>query len=531
MINKTKNKSMRSQFFFKSIFLAAFILRIALLFRPDDLFNSRPFIEDAYYSFSVARSIGHGQGFTVDGVQPTNGVQPLIAILYSPLFSFFSDEIALRFCLFLCIIIEFGLAYLCFKIVITRARNLPNGKAKIAGYLAASIMLWSYSSTVYTLNGLETALSVLLVLASWLMYNRWSMNPSGNHLYQKSILLGIVMGVMMLSRIDTVFFIVILVAFHLFTKKKSLPLSHRIGHVAIFSLVSFLISSPWWWNNYSQFGHIIPTSGLSQSMVIPLKENLTSLVQLILNNLLIVGYIPYTPSLTKVHFLLIALVVVFVTILVSIKSARRITKELLMTIKEHWLQRSYTILLIYITVLLFYYIIAFGAPHFLQRYLFVLHVVVICVASIIFFELWNRLSLRFTRLMKRIAVFGMTCMLILFLIPYSWNYNVSIARQNDFYQISKWISQNTSPSEKIGMGQSGTAGFFNRNVINLDGKVNFSVISAHRMNRFCAYVDSALFDYLIDWKKFFDDLSRCDLMKRYECVDSVGRFLVYKRIK
>ena len=66
---------------FKLLCALAIVLRIALLFRGDELFYARPFIEDAYYSLSVAQSLGNGNGITVDGVHLTNGIQPLIFFL------------------------------------------------------------------------------------------------------------------------------------------------------------------------------------------------------------------------------------------------------------------------------------------------------------------------------------------------------------------------------------------------------------------------------------------------------------------
>ncbi|MFI5264795.1 MAG: hypothetical protein ACHQM6_09795, partial [Candidatus Kapaibacterium sp.] len=62
------------------------VSRIALVFRPEERIYTRPYLEDSFYLFNCAEHFAHGEGFTCDGKQPTNGVQPLIVILYSPLF-------------------------------------------------------------------------------------------------------------------------------------------------------------------------------------------------------------------------------------------------------------------------------------------------------------------------------------------------------------------------------------------------------------------------------------------------------------
>src|SRR4051812_4770097 len=66
--------------------------RLAFAFRPEDQLGSRPYSEDAYYVFNIADHLAHGEGFTADGMHPTNGVQPLIVILYTPFFFFTHDK-------------------------------------------------------------------------------------------------------------------------------------------------------------------------------------------------------------------------------------------------------------------------------------------------------------------------------------------------------------------------------------------------------------------------------------------------------
>jgi len=62
------------------------VSRILLMFRSEERIYTRPYSEDSFYLFNCAEHFAHGEGFTCDGKQPTNGVQPLIVILYAPLF-------------------------------------------------------------------------------------------------------------------------------------------------------------------------------------------------------------------------------------------------------------------------------------------------------------------------------------------------------------------------------------------------------------------------------------------------------------
>ena len=42
--------------------------------------------DDAYYYFTIARNIAHGDGITIDGAHWTTGFQPLWQLLISPAF-------------------------------------------------------------------------------------------------------------------------------------------------------------------------------------------------------------------------------------------------------------------------------------------------------------------------------------------------------------------------------------------------------------------------------------------------------------
>ena len=522
----------RSSRYLKIIFFLALLLRIALIFRSNDLFYSSPFIEDAYYSFSVARAIGHGNGFSVDGTHLTNGVQPLIVLLYAPFFSLCTDEIALRFCFIIDAIIEFSLAYLCLLFVRICSRTLQKDKRELwsAGVFACSILLFSFSSSVYTLNGLETGLSSAFVILNFILYRRWFIDTQEEASILHIAAYGFLSGLMVLARIDTAFFIPVIGAHYLLSARKSGRLFHRIKQVTLIGIASLAVSAPWWIYNMANFGSFIPTSGISQSLRVPVFENITSFVQLLLNTILVIGYIPYTPELNKFHAAIILGSGIFILSVFLFRNLRRFMSALYRSIRVHWNMQPFFIMLAYAGILATYYLFFFGAPHFLQRYLFTLHVTVVCFVSVILSEVFLALRQKSKRSHQAAIIAFFAVLIGVYAIPYSWNFHSGIARQqNDFYRVSGWISAHTQSSDPVGMGQSGTAGFFNSNVTNLDGKVNYEVLNALRTNAFCPYVRSKQFEFLIDWKKFFIDLSYCNILSGYRCIDSVGRFYIYKR--
>jgi hypothetical protein len=102
---------------------------------------------------------------------------------------------------------------------------------------------------------------------------------------------------------------------------------------------------------------------------------------------------------------------------------------------------------------------------------------------------------------------------------------------NDLYHVGKWSLLH--PGERIGMWQSGIAGFVAPNVINLDGKVNFDALYANRHGGIGSYIETRELDYLADWRGIADSLVFADAKYggKFEKFDSIGRVIIFKREK
>ena len=186
-------------------------------------------------------------------------------------------------------------------------------------------------------------------------------------------------------------------------------------------------------------------------------------------------------------------------------------------------------LFLFQVVLAAYYVLRFGAPHFLSRYLFLLHILIVILAALVAARIFTRLVAKRPKLTTAIMITGLAILAGVYAYPYSWYYSANKAGQNDFLQVALYIQEHIPKTQKVGMGQSGTAAFFNPHVTNLDGKVNYDAHLARERGEYCAYIDSAGFDYLIDWEDFFTGLEHCNVTERYQTVDTVGRFIVKQR--
>lgn len=506
----------------------AALARLALLVRPDSLFNARPLIEDAWYALTVARWFARGAGFSADGLQPTNGVQPLIVLFDAPLFALFGDAVAVRLALAVCMAIEAALAWMLYATVRDMARDRTRGAR--AGTVAALLMLWSPSALVSTLNGLETGLAALAALVIVRLWMR--MEDAVRH----ALAAGVAAGLGVLARIDIAFLVAVLtvLTFARMLRPRQTDVLRRrtdrqcvIACVLIAGTAALVVSAPWWIYNVSTFGHLTPTSGLSQRLAIPLAENLTALAQALLNALLVIGYVPYSPSLPLAHRAMLAVLAVAGLVVAVVPPLRRSLAAGLRALRTGWRGRGLLPLGVFVAALACYYVLDFGAPHFLQRYLFLLRILAFIGAGIAIEEF----RMRFSPVWRRIAAgAGIAVTAGVFGFWYAWNLSPAKAAENDFLAVSEWVRAQVPAGDRVGMGQSGTAGFFNAQVVNLDGKVNAAVFEAMRAQRFCAFVDSARYEWLADWPHFFARLEGCGVMRQYVLVDSVGRFRVYRRL-
>ena len=65
----------------------------------------------------------------------------------------------------------------------------------------------------------------------------------------------------------------------------------------------------------------------------------------------------------------------------------------------------------------------------------------------------------------------------------------------------------------MGAFQSGVIGYFNANVVNLDGKMNPEALTAAASHALPAYLDRADIQYLVDWPSVIDDALPADYLR------------------
>ena len=502
------------------ILVLAFILRVTLALRDDANLTSRLHNDDSFYLHTVSKNIGFGNGFTIDGKHLTNGVQPLVVVMNAPFYSVASPDrwLGLRLSFILSAAIDCLTILFLFKLV--KGLTSSDGKAWLSPPMIAS-MMWAFSYPVMsqTMNGMETGILSLFIITTLYFYSKYrSINRDRSLSAKEYSTLGVLLGFMVLARIDTVIFTVMIFCYELFLVRKKIELKPFILPV-----LSFLISSPWWIYNYVVFGSLMPTSGSAESINgASLSENVLRALTTLTDTAFSVVFLPYDKVSGLYKYIWILLGAVSLILLLRSSLTRKSVATFLSS-------ASVKLLLIYGVVILLYYVFFFHAPYFIPRYAQPLRIVGLLVVSHLLYTFIMAYRGRTSKVLKLVAV----CLSLVVL-----GFNISFYGNNflgkgmsELYYAGLWAKAH--PNALVGMQQSGTAGFVADNVVNLDGKVNAEVLRYMKRGERGKYIAEGPITHIADWYEFADVLriESARYGNNYRLVDSFRLLSIYERVK
>lgn len=201
---------MKKRFPWFEVLLIAVALSIQLYAAFSDAYNlpntwfAR---DDAYYYFKVAQNISEGHGSTFDGIHPTNGYHPLWMLVCIPIFALarFDPILPLRALLITMAMLNVATALLLYRLL-RGALSYP------AGVLAA--VYWTFDPFVqfrYYRPGLESGIAFLFIALLLYLLSQFERNWRVTAPTLRQIaMLGIVGALAVLSRLDLVFFGVVI---------------------------------------------------------------------------------------------------------------------------------------------------------------------------------------------------------------------------------------------------------------------------------------------------------------------------------
>lgn len=243
----------------RGLILLLLLAGIGLAFRPEASVFATPLTEDSYYSLAVARSVAAGIGVTVDGVQPTNGFQPLFTFIEAGAYWLTggNEALAVRIVLGLSALIWAATAFVLGAIAADAVPGTP-AERTTRRWLAVALYLSGFLTFMHHFNGLETGCLMLVYAVCWRVYQMgiWqrSWGPAG---------VGALLGILVLTRIDAAIFVALFCAVLGLIELRQ-GFWRAVFRVGLCGVVALAISSPWWIYNYVEFGRLMPTSGTAQ---------------------------------------------------------------------------------------------------------------------------------------------------------------------------------------------------------------------------------------------------------------------------
>lgn len=257
---------------FRLLLLVLVTAAAVLALRPDGYVFHSPFTEDSFYSLAVARHFAAGHGITADGVQPTNGFQPLFTALCAGIYWLTGgDEVAtLRGITWLSWAIWLGTGLLLGAIAADagpgegagegageRAREAHARAAR--RWLAMLLHLGAFLAFMHHFNGLETGLLLFLYAVCW---RAWAGGLPERGLIG-TVAMGGLLGLLVLTRIDAAVVVAAICAWQ-FVARLRLGVGPALLRALLLGGVALIVASPWFVFNYVELGSFMPTSGTAQ---------------------------------------------------------------------------------------------------------------------------------------------------------------------------------------------------------------------------------------------------------------------------
>lgn len=433
------------------ILIASFICGIFWIFTPiPKVLHFVP--DDTFFYFKIAKNIVNGVGVTFDGINPTNGFQPLWQVLLVPIFYFFKQNLILplRITWGIGIIINAIIAILLYKFCISRDLS------RSTGLVTAFIWLFFPFISMATVSGLESGLYALFLMT--ILYYYPFDTPFHELKFRRKLILGALLGFTFLARLDAIFLIAI-VALFIFVQK-NISVHRKIRDTITILVPTALISFPYIIWNYINFDMFTPISGkvkhswtMNHIAEVSTLSSPTEIFKRVLGSVL---------HITDPRFSLFISVLFFAIIILYLY-------------KKCWISKIKFFLLFCLLLFIFYNTYFFeqvSGWHFTPLY-----ILFAIVLGIVYEEY-------FLKLLEKVgiakesnkAAIGLAVAFTISLIFFSATYYYSqMDSSKNKYMLphATWLKENTEKDAIIGCGNPGVIGYFSeRKVIETGGLVN-----------------------------------------------------------
>ena len=492
---------------FLSFLAAGLGVRIFIALHDAIALQSWPLIDDSYYYFNIARNLATDGAVRHDSFNLTTGFQPLFLLLITPIYALVHDRNA---AINAVLVLQSGIGAL-FCILLYKICSLITSEA-IAIF---ACLIWAFSPycILTDLNGMETSTGLVLVAALVYLYRRDFLGHDGPLSFGRYGLLGCVLGLGFLARIDLILFVPALAVDQLLRRFRSEG-KGLIGKLAVTGAAWGIIASPWLVYVMKTERAILPSSGAAVrylSLATAYRYRSFGEPGWDSSAFFDVQHVPlayYARSFEKAcsailwicdHTLPLWLGALLVIggFLVSFRAQRvELGRWRFFVFFGAILTSAYSV---YIFGQGFYY-------RYFASFLIVYVAFAVLGASSVY---RSRFLLRFPRLRRYGGVTILTGIAGILMAASA----IRVVRVHmrtkptEHYDATQWINENTPREAVIGAFQSGILGYYlDRRFYGLDGKINGEALKAMKKNRIDLYVSEKKISYLADWPWIIDAL-------------------------
>ncbi|ADI74113.1 hypothetical protein Metev_1244 [Methanohalobium evestigatum Z-7303] len=457
----------------------SFIFKLLLIHQDINTILNKFLADDTYYYYSLVRNIIDGKGIVFNYGIPTNGFHPLYVIILIPLFKLLYPlgiNAPVYASLILMIIFSIGTSIIIYLIM----KNVLNKKA---GLLAAFIWLFNPNILFVTLSAMETPIQIFFI--SLLTYYIVSKSNIPKLSIKESAIIGLLIGLIFLSRMDGVFIGIGVISALVLRNFKQNKLETK-SLIAIISTASLTVV-PWLMWSFIKLNRITPISGEALRI---LRLNSNTYPDLVFNSI-------YSTLSSVAHFFLnleysgtgylSLFFFLFVPILILTLKRDRIVFKLIYTFDF--------LVISSIIYFLFYWFYEIGFRSWYTIYTYFL-------LTILFSAIIVKLIQELKPKKRQLAY-----ILVIFILIFSFSFGGFVQykegqhpQEELKWRIGNYVNNNISPNNTIGSFNTGIYQYYTpkHNVINLDGVMNPKALKAMKKGNITGYMMKNNIAFIID---------------------------------
>jgi hypothetical protein len=454
-----------------------------VIFRKDAA--ARWVSDDGYYAVAVSRNVAMGRGVTIDGATLTNGFQPFFTFLSAAVYALVARDkltevrlvVVLNFVFYLGTALLLGMLF----------RNCVEARRrKVAFWAATFFYLGGFVIYQVQFTGMETPFLLFMYALVW-----WYFQSNRLESFRDLLLLGLLLGCLILARVDTIFLVALLSLYLLGDRKYAL--SVRLVRSMLVGLVAVAVSLPWWLYNLEYFGSLVPSGGRAQQAWAFSLERIRFAFIGVLSDL-----VPWLFAFRGVN--LVRLALVSLALFFIWKKRRAVARFLYGQESLH--QRARRAVLFGLcqfaatSILVVWYTLSSFATWHYARYF-----------SPFFLPATLLLAALFLYASERLPQILIKALMVMGIIWPAWMlYAHNPPNPNEMFEQLELVEKYVPQGEEVGAEQSGTLGFFRDRVVNLDGKVNVEALQYRRAgpegNSIWKYLETRRIKWFCDWPAF-----------------------------